>query len=469
MTTKLPRWWPFAALAVIVALAASRLWLLPFHYSSDHNEGWNAFQALRAMGQGPLYPPSDALTGNNYPPLSFLVVGALGRLVGDEIVAGRLIALAAVMGVAALIVVTLRRLGSGREAAWSGALLFLLLNATLLRKYLAVDDPQWLGHLLMTAALPLLLPAQPGEEPARGRVIVAALLMLAGGLVKQNLVAWPIAATAWLALHHRRALIAWLATVVIAGAATLLACWWAYGPDLFRDMLGAARDYSLGRMAYRSLPAVAAMLPLMWWAWPLVKRRHDDRRIDLILIAILVAVPLGIIQRSGAGVDINAHFEAFIALSIGAALALPPHVQRGRAATATMAACLAILVIVGVIAEVREVSQLPRRRAASDAMIGHIAAIPGPVACEIQALCYWAGKSFELDYFLYSQRVQQAGASPALDRVIRQRRWAGAMIAPNGSDNAAERARVRVVSRITREMRPLFVDSDGRRLMVPRR
>ena len=467
MTTKLPRWWPFAALAVIVALAASRLWLLPLHYSSDHNEGWNAFQALRAMGQGPLYPPSDALTGNNYPPLSFLIVGALGRLVGDEIIAGRLIALAAVMGVAALIGVTLRRLGSGREAAWGGALVFLLLNATLLRKYLAVDDPQWLGHLLMTAALLLLLPAHPGEEPARGRVILAALLMLAGGLVKQNLVAWPIAATAWLALHHRRALILWLATAVIGGGAALLACWWAYGPDLFRDMMGAARDYSLGRMAYRSLPAVAAMLPLMWWAWPLKKLWHDDRRIHLVLIAIGVAVPLGIIQRSGAGVDINAHFEAFIALSMGAALALSPNVQRGRAATATMAVCLAILVIVGVIAEAREMSQLPRRRAASDAMIGHIAATPGPVACEIQALCYWAGKSFELDYFLYSQRVQQAGASPALDRIIRQRRWAGAMIAPNGADNAAERARGRVVSRITQEMRPLFVDSDGRRLMVP--
>jgi hypothetical protein len=468
MTTKLPRWWPFAALAVIVALAASRLWLVPLHYSSDHNEGWNAFQALRAMGQGPLYPPSDALTGNNYPPLSFLVVGALARLIGDEIVAGRLIAFTAVTGVAALIAVTLRRLGSGREAAWGGALLFLLLNATLLRKYLAVDDPQWLGHLLMTAALPLLLSAQPAEEPARGRVILAALLMLAGGLVKQNLVAWPIAATAWLALHHRRAMIAWLATAVIAGGATLLACWWSYGPDLFRDMLGAARDYSLGRMASRSLPAVAVMLPLIWWAWPLVKLRHDDRRIDLILIAILVAVPLGIIQRSGAGVDINAHFEAFIALSIGAALALPLHVQRGRAVKAVMAACLAILVTVGAIAEVREVSQLPRRRAASDAMIGHIAAIRGPVACEIQALCYWAGKSFELDYFLYSQRARQAGASPALDRIIRQRRLAGAMIAPNGPDNEAERARKRVVSRITQEMRPLFVDSDGRRLMVPR-
>jgi hypothetical protein len=47
MTTKLPRWWPFAALAVIVALAASRLWLVPLHYSSDHNEGWNALITRR--------------------------------------------------------------------------------------------------------------------------------------------------------------------------------------------------------------------------------------------------------------------------------------------------------------------------------------------------------------------------------------------------------------------------------------
>ncbi len=57
----------------------------------DPNEGWNAAHALRAMAGQPLYPPPGALLVNNYPPLSFYVVGALGRISGDTIMAGRLV------------------------------------------------------------------------------------------------------------------------------------------------------------------------------------------------------------------------------------------------------------------------------------------------------------------------------------------------------------------------------------------
>ncbi len=452
------------AFAVIVALSASRLWLLPMHFSPDPNEGWNAFQALRATGAGLLYPPADALTGNNYPPLSFLLIGAIGRLMGDQIIAGRLVALGSVVGIAGLIARVVRRFGGGRGQATGGALLFLLLNATLLRQYLALDDPQWLGQLLMTAALPLLIPARAGEAPSARRVAGAALLMIAGGLVKQNLVAWPVAVTLWLALHHRRALGVWLASAAVAGGAALIACRMAYGPTFVLDTLGMARDYSVARMVWRSVGAVAVMVPLTWWAWPLARLRKNDERIDLILIAVLVAVPLGIVQRSGAGVDINAHFEAFIALSIAAPLV----VVRPRRERRIGAVFLVALAIAGALLEAKEVSQLPGRRAAWDAMGQRIAAIPGPVACEVQALCYWAGKEFELDFFLYSQRALKAGQAPLLDRVLEKRRWAGVMIGPDSARNAAERGRDPVVSRVARAMRPIFIDSDGRRLMVPR-
>ena len=463
-SSRWPARWPVVGFAVVMALAASRLWLLPLHYSPDSNEGWNAFQALRAMGAGPLYPPSDALTGNNYPPLSFLIVGSIGRLMGDQVIAGRIVALGSVVGIAGLIAVVLRRLGGRRERAIGGALLFLLLNATLLRPYLALDDPQWLGHLLMTAALPLLIPARAGEAPGAGRVAGAALLMIAGGLVKQNLVAWPVAVTLWLALHHRRALTVWLATAAVAGGAALIACRMAYGPAFLLDTLGMAREYSLARMAQRSLGAAAVIVPLTWWAWPLARMRKGDGRIDLILIAILLAVPLGIVQRSGAGVDINAHFEAFIALSIAAPLVI----ERSRRDRIVGAIFLVGLGVAGAMLEAKEVRQLPRRRAAWDAMEQRIAATPGPVACEVQALCYWAGKDFELDYFLYSQRALKTGHAPSLDRALAERRWTGVMIGPNGTHNAVERARDPVLTRVTRAMRPIFIDSDGGRLMVPR-
>src|SRR5260370_38331844 len=77
------------AIALIAILSVSRIWLIPAHFSSDPNEGWNAFQAARAIGTGPLYSVPQALTGNNYPPLSFYLVGWAGGLLGGPIGAGR--------------------------------------------------------------------------------------------------------------------------------------------------------------------------------------------------------------------------------------------------------------------------------------------------------------------------------------------------------------------------------------------
>src|SRR3954452_21315861 len=52
------------------------------------NEGWNAYNA-DAAAAGHLYPPPDALIGNNYPPLSFLLIGGLARQFGDALYIGR--------------------------------------------------------------------------------------------------------------------------------------------------------------------------------------------------------------------------------------------------------------------------------------------------------------------------------------------------------------------------------------------
>jgi len=41
------------------------------------------------------------------------------------------------------------------------------------------------------------------------------------------------------------------------------------------------------------------------------------------------------------------------------------------------------------------------------ALISRIAGVPGPVACEQLALCYWAGKSFEIDFFNYGQKLKK--------------------------------------------------------------
>ena len=77
------------ALATLVLLARNIL-AIPAHVPLDPNEGWNAAHALAAMAGHGLYPPPQALMVNNYPPLSFYLIGAVAGAGHDVLAAGRL-------------------------------------------------------------------------------------------------------------------------------------------------------------------------------------------------------------------------------------------------------------------------------------------------------------------------------------------------------------------------------------------
>src|SRR5215471_13869511 len=83
----------------------------------ENNEGWNAYFADAAMGKMPLYPSAAQLITNNYPPLSFYIVGLAGRLLRDPVLAGRLLSLVATGAAAAAIALSVRRLGGTKVAA----------------------------------------------------------------------------------------------------------------------------------------------------------------------------------------------------------------------------------------------------------------------------------------------------------------------------------------------------------------
>ena len=109
----------FCTVPLLAFLLLGPLLLIPLHVPLGYNEGWNAYLAARAIGlqDGPLYPPADTLVFNNYPPLSFYLVGLIGRGLagGDVIVAGRVVALASLLASAVGIT---RRVGI-RSSGWS--------------------------------------------------------------------------------------------------------------------------------------------------------------------------------------------------------------------------------------------------------------------------------------------------------------------------------------------------------------
>ena len=463
-----------AAGLAVAALAAERLWLIPVRVSFNPDEGWNAFQAMRAFGAGALYPPPGGLTGDNYPPLSFLLIGGLTRLTGaDPIVLGRLVSLAAVLATAAGTAWAVRRLEPARTwAPAAAALLVLGFAATQFRAYLAMNDPQWLAHALMTPALALLLPARADAAPHARRTALAALLVVVGGLVKHNLLALPVAATLWLALRHRRSLAVWTGVGALAAAAGTTAIVAAYGTDALRDVLEAPRHGSALRMVRAAAGPLLAQLPLLACAAPLLRLRRVDRRLDLPLLFIAVAVPFGVFQRSGQGVNFNAHFEALIALAVGAGVALAraiAAVDRGAAGRRIALLLSPFVVLAPLAAQVAwaEATGLPAARGAWRTMEARIAGVGGPVACQTPALCFWAGQPFVLDTFLYGQRLAIGGDASALTRALESGAVAAVELDPPHPlkrGDAADPIPALVDARAAAVVR----GQDGRRLVIMR-
>ena len=395
---------------------------IPLHIPLGYNEGWNAYLARRAIdpGLGPLYPPAGTLVFNNYPPLSFYVVGALGRyVVGDMIVAGRIVALASLLASAGLLALCVRRLGGSRRAGIAAAVLVLLYASVVFRRYVAVDEPQWFGHALALGGLAVLLGGRATARFGAGRVAAAALLMTAAGLVKHLLVGLPLAVTLWLALEQRRAAAIWLVTasVGIGGAALLTTL--TLGHDALADILRHRRIYDAGRVLAafeRLLPPLLPMLAIAGAA--LRARRAGDAPMLFAGLFVAGAAITGLVERAGEGVNYNAHFETLLACCLITGLAISRRMAPGPTLLAGLAALpLLVFVPLGAARAWRDIAD--RSVTAWPPVIARIAAAPGLAGCETLSLCFWAGKPFAVDVFNLEQSILAGGSIARFDDLAR--------------------------------------------------
>ena len=132
--------WSVTALAVL-ALLVRNIAAIAVLAPLDPNEGWNAAHTLLLLAKGTPYPSPSGLMVNNYPPLSFYLVGALTGWTGDAIIAGRILSLLSFLAIAIAIALVCRQMACGLRARISAALFFA---AVLLvcSDYVAMDDPQ---------------------------------------------------------------------------------------------------------------------------------------------------------------------------------------------------------------------------------------------------------------------------------------------------------------------------------------
>jgi hypothetical protein len=377
----------------------------------DPNEGWNAYFADAAIHGGVLYPPADALITNNYPPLSFYIVGAIGHLTGDNIFAGRVLALLSLLFVAWSIYYWLQIVPGRRAPAVIAALTFLAYAVTYGHVYVAMDDPQWLAHALMMGGLLVLW---SGPENTR-RIVIGAILMMAAGWTKHLLVPLPVTVSLWLLWRSRPAFAKWVGSVTVILAIAALLAGWFEGPRMFQS-LNEPREYMRWKAITEATAALRCFAPLVvLWLAAVVQRRLGERMV-FVTVYLGIATGVAVFAAGGAGVDVNSFFDTLIALCLAAGLALQQLSAGTRPLGAAAAAAVATsLVVYGVIVApplLRDIHNIDadERSALQDVQVieanGH-----GHAACEMLNLCYWAKSAFMVDFFYFGQKLK-TGALP---------------------------------------------------------
>ena len=389
-----PVWDASAALALVVLfLLVRNIIAIPAHVPLDPNEGWNGAHALVAMSGRRLYPPPEALMVDNYPPLSFYLIGALARHGRDVIIAGRWVALAAYLAAVAGIAFVLQRMDCRPRASLLSALFFAAL-LLVTSDYVGMDDPQLLGHAVQLGALLLLL---------RERIFVSALVFGVSLFIKHNLLAMPLAAGLWLLVQDRRAAAAFLLWLLAFALAGLVLFQLGYGIGLV-EQLASPRLFSLANLGRAVAHLWWAVLPglAMTGFWP-------DRHSTFCSLYAGTALLLGVAFATGDGVDANAFFDLGIALSLSLGLV----VERGRWPVLAAASALPVLIFAGVTFQENNFffTRAFAQRSAAD--IAFLKSRPGPALCDQLSLCLWADKGADVDVFNVGEAIKAHARDPA--------------------------------------------------------
>ena len=201
---------------VLYVVYAVDLFRWPFDY--DQGEGFELYDAiLYSRGEWPyrdnaVYP----FYASNYPPLFHLLIVPLLPILGQRVIAGRLVSFAATLITAGVISAVVRRKVGGWCIPLISGLAFLASN------YVYQIGPLCRMHLTMvmfeTVAIAFIAEF---EHPRHGRrnLILGLLMLLCGGYTKQMAVFTAAAALSYVFLRDvKKAIAAGVGLAVVAGA-----------------------------------------------------------------------------------------------------------------------------------------------------------------------------------------------------------------------------------------------------------
>lgn len=389
------------------------------------NEGWNAFFADAAMGKMPLYPSLDQLITNNYPPLSFYLVGSLGKVLGDPIFAGRILSLLAVLTITFFIGKVIEQLGGGFKAAIIGGAYFLGTMSLSFRWYVGVNDPQLLAEAIMIIGFFLFLKA---IEKDTGYFLPIFIMILAG-FFKHNIITFPCSAMLGLIVRKRWRIFFFSALFAGVIVATGLACCYAcYGIDFFYNFL-TPRSWIPGKAIAALCDLKSLFLGIMFWLFVALQER-EKTSIQWMTLMMLLALLVGFLQRLGSGVFVNAQFDLVIVISIGMGVGFQFLMNQKK----ELPQSLWLLFFIGTflaspnfdsfsqIFSSAGRAQIEQEKKEMNRLIDEVKNSPVDVFCETY-ITYRAGKPFVVDAFNVQERIKAHQLpADAVDRLIREGR-----------------------------------------------
>jgi hypothetical protein len=408
----------FAALCCFYAVWP--IWRAFFPLEIDLKEPWNAYHSDAVLGRGTLYPELTSLIANNYPPLWYYLTGAFGWFGFDVIYVGRALSLIAVAFLCAIIVLCIRHFKATWPSAVLGGSFFCGLVVRYADWYVGMNDPNLFALAVMMLGLLWFLQLGP-KQCADGSLLV----MVLGGFFKHSLFAIP--ATAAYLLARREWRVAMRAAVVAGGAALAGIGVFAalYGKPFIDQLFFYPRELMLERV-WDSFGRLSHAFPVVviWLVWAWHDRKSEAVHFTTAFLAFSFAAYL--IQKLGAGTDVNAEFEFDIALAIGVGLAFDriPNVPVfwGLGVETRRFAVLSLLALDLLAAPGLEPYLLLARRSyraqfahntkVMRSEVQRIAATPGLAWCSIDMVCRAAGKPFVIDVFFLGQKAATGRLAP---------------------------------------------------------
>lgn len=438
------------AFGVLAGMAAAALWWplarIPAHFAVNYNEGWNSYLQTKAATGVPIYGQPPEYIYANYPPLSFHLVGLVGRLTGDVVMAGRWISALSFFAIALLVALTVRRLTGASRCGIYAALAFMVFLGVFEPEYIGMNDPHLLGMAIGMAGLYCLVAGGAG-------VWLSAALFAVSLFTKQSLMAVPAAAAIYLLRTSRRNLLRWLATAA-ATSFVLLGLIYAVDGRYFLQHLALPRGYSFANIwevagwgAYLVLFQAALAVAVCWCLFA-ARSGIESLAAWSFGLAHAFAAWFG----TGGGVNRNILFEPTVWLAVLLGLAAPYAAQwtAGRPRVKPLLAIVLLLPFVGtwswlmggrIHADREEAARRPVAEAEYARALEVLRAHPGDAMCETPLMCFEAGKVQKYDPYMLGQLFVAGKLSEAdLLRLVEERKLAAIELELPEPDAAVERA-----------------------------